>query len=510
MGRKSFTIVTEYHFCALKQRTIRIQSAIYQSLTLRLMKKLLFPILAVLILSGCSNDLSIPVTDETDATDIKKEEVRLNKMEKAIGRYITSTRAKTRGEDFNLVPYVVDDDTLMYIANYGEGWEVFSNNARFPMVIMRSQTGTFDIESIKTVTPFYDVFESTVNDLIALEHTSESLPISDSWIPFYDGINNLNERGAISRSGGSDLEDPGEGYTWKPYTGETIEMTTAYTPLGGRLRTHWGQGRPYNQFTKYCVARPDSVHMCPVGCTPVAIGQYLFWAHNNLGVPQTTVDSQTYDPDKNVFSFSGNSTEPWDNMESDDNPISLWNNSLMAPTAIFLGSLGVEMGTSYGCKASGTYNSKIKPTLAKYLNTDISSQNGSTSAIRDILARHYPVCCSSSNDKGTRHTYLIDYCKSKYTHYTTYYVKMQSIGDDIIEEEPDELGPTVTYEELSEFYDDIRVETYSIQDYYVKMNWGWNGLYDDIEYNLKVFSWSTGNTTYYKPTIYYPASVLSN
>lgn len=42
------------------------------------------------------------------------------------------------------------------------------------------------------------------------------------------------------------------------------------------------------------------------------------------------------------------------------------------------------------------------------------------------------------------------------------------------------------------------------------MNWGWNGLYDDIEYNLKVFSWSTGNTTYYKPTIYYPASVLSN
>ena len=42
-----------------------------------------------------------------------------------------------------LEPYVMDGDTVAWIANYDEGWELLSNDRRSPLVLARSESGRF-------------------------------------------------------------------------------------------------------------------------------------------------------------------------------------------------------------------------------------------------------------------------------------------------------------------------------------------------------------------------------
>lgn len=139
------------------------------------MKKPLIYLAFAISLTACTDN---SVLEIEELQPLPEKEQTAN--EKAINTYIAKRHPATRSSETTVEPYIVDGDTLMYVADYGDGWEVFSNDTRFPMVIMRSETGKFNINEIASVEPLYEIFENTIDDLKSLKNSSEN-SIDSSW-----------------------------------------------------------------------------------------------------------------------------------------------------------------------------------------------------------------------------------------------------------------------------------------------------------------------------------------
>ncbi len=48
---------------------------------------------------------------------------------------------------FSLTPYIINGDTLLYIAQYENGWEIYSASKATNMVLFSSEEGNFDMNS---------------------------------------------------------------------------------------------------------------------------------------------------------------------------------------------------------------------------------------------------------------------------------------------------------------------------------------------------------------------------
>ena len=133
------------------------------------MKKIILFFLSSSLFWGCSQndglgDLNIQ--DNPSSSPVRTAE------QKAILKYIGRKSPKSRSaEDVRLIPYTIDGDTVMYLANYDEGWELFSNDLRVPMVLMRSGEGSLYPEFIDNPS-FKAYFENTAAFLAELKKNS--------------------------------------------------------------------------------------------------------------------------------------------------------------------------------------------------------------------------------------------------------------------------------------------------------------------------------------------------
>lgn len=296
--------------------------------------KFIWGFLMPFLLVGCSQD-ELMLTEDIQKSN---SELRVcSPNQSAIKKYQSrSKKNMSRSTSDILVPYIVEGDTVMFIANYGDGWEVFSNDVRMPMVLMSSTSGSF--YPISPQTPMEAVFYITAERLRLLKNVgiTPKDTINKEWI--VNGIEPCNEGW-----GNDGPKEPGDEYEWKWLVSCPLEQRTIIeTPKNGRLKTKWGQSTYFNQFTPY-FKNNDKVHSY-VGCMPVAVGQFLFFMHQEFGVPTTTVTNAVYNSSKNTYSFTGSSNTVW-------NEFSMYNyydNERMKPTAIFLGYIGTQIGTNYG------------------------------------------------------------------------------------------------------------------------------------------------------------------
>ena len=117
------------------------------------MKKLFCLLIPILGLLSCSNELqetlhmAIAMSNES----ISFPTTEKTKIETDISNYITkikpgntSTFSKA-SNNYSLTPYIYKGDTIMYIANYTSGWELYSADQRTPLIMASSETGSFDM-----------------------------------------------------------------------------------------------------------------------------------------------------------------------------------------------------------------------------------------------------------------------------------------------------------------------------------------------------------------------------
>lgn len=417
-----------------------------------------------------------------------------------IDHYLSSFKGlkDTKSGSLSVEPILFDNDTVMYLVNYADGWEVLSADRRVSKVLIYSNSGNISLEELTENLSGNDFFYNLSEGMrmIINEDTFEGIDtlFSDSW----EGSYGSGDRGQINTRIVKVLLN-------------TTTLNLVTQTKDHLMSTRWGQGYPWNQYSPF--KDSTKTECCYAGCVPVAIAQAAYYLHNKIGVPQYTYgdafceafipsscDSIVLQPG-DVW-FSSYSASHWSDM-----PLDAAVTSGADKVSALLLRIGYLIAARYKRDATSAYIGWIYYPL-EHLN--ISSETDSITSLAflsstiksDVYDNELPVLLSIEDTVRRKgHCVVVDgykYIKNQITSYYAYYIT----GDDgliLLGQQPDSYGTVVSEEE----------------SYFAAVNWGWDGSYDStslgtIWYNL-ADDWIVSTRNYSrKRKIIHNLSALSN
>lgn len=387
----------------------------------------------------------------------------------------------TKATDIVIEPIKNGKDTVMYLVNYSDGWEVLSGDSRAPRVLMKCASGNVTLDELKAI-PGQRAFLSALSANLEIARYDDLFAeekILDSW--------NKTE---IERGG------PLDQFVVPVLTGEDRVI------IQSRLRNHlmstaWGQGAPWNQYAPYTNSTMTS--HCYTGCVPVASAQVLYYLHNKIGVPASvygTVSCNAYIPTNQSSvvltntntSFSNSSSANWGMM-----PLNQSNTGGSDKVSALMVYLGYLYSANYGLNGTSAYAGNTTSVFPYYFG--ISCQYHTASSLsflksttdNQIYEDEIPIIMSVSDENtGGGHAIVLDgfkYLKERVTRYYDYYIT----GPDL------QIQPG----QLPDWSDSRTKEE---ESWYVAINWGWNGAYNNtggnpIWYNIEA-AWLVSSYNY--------------
>ena len=182
-----------------------------------------------------------------------------------------SGKASTKSSYCSVDAIVSEEDTVMYLVNYNEGWELISADKRTPAIIAWSEKGNINID--KDNGPLDVWLKLTAKDLLRVKRSNnKELSFSADEIQ-----KNLNywKRIELSLGKGPIIE----GYdVWDSlYYSEMVSQIMHMVPA------HWDQNAPYNV---YCPTMLNGNHYY-TGCASVAGGGMLHFLYKKNGYPSS-------------------------------------------------------------------------------------------------------------------------------------------------------------------------------------------------------------------------------
>lgn len=374
------------------------------------MKKVFF--LSLICFVSC---VEIEDNQERYESDAVKNSVLLDN----IMSYIAATHEPaTRGGDsyYNIYPYLYEGDTVMYVANYDDGWQIFSNSEIAPMVLASSETGHLDLED--------ETFQES---------------------PMYAYIQGLAEEVRYAQAyttGSGDLGTlvslPVDSFFVGPIIISRVD-TISIEERNHLIMTKWGNKEPWNSYTPYYRGQHSQV-----GCGAVAVAQYLYYQHGLTRVPATAMSRATYTHSTQRYTFSNPST-------------TIWNKMALTRTGENTDSAAVYLGF-----------------------------------ISDAVCHNYTDTATYSND-----TDRLSYLSSLGFNFERVTMDFSYIVSQLNQQEPILLDIYTGTGGHSLIIDSYRIERLSmlywsevanrflrktITNQYIRMNWGWDGVCDDVLY----------------------------
>ena len=334
----------------------------------------------ILIVScfSCTKTLEISldsVPEEQTETGCPSFQVHLNDFVSYIRQNKNIDLTKVDNA-YSISPILANSDTLMYLVNYVDGWEVLSADSRFPKVLAFAQTGRL------TLSEFYE------------EDTPQSVFFTD----YLHILTEARHNPSFSMSTLSGLlgwEDviPVKGDTWSNWmTYHSVVLHTELIEQDHLLETKWNQNGGWASCAPYMDNSMTS--HCYTGCLPVAAAQVLYYLHYKLGVPSVTYGNVTCNAyiqsgessvvlnnTNTVFDNSNLSSIHWDNMPKTSSEV------VSPDDYIPVSTLLVRLGYL----ANATYTATGTPV--------------SMSAMRDVFENEYGISCTYSIDLDFSHVY---------------------------------------------------------------------------------------------------------
>lgn len=402
------------------------------------MKKFLTFIFASMTMFSCSNEMEL-MNNETKALDTETLEVSNNVTLNDIQNYMEkgSAIASRNGGNGEIEVITYQNDTVMYLLKYANGWEMMPGDKRYPLRIAYSDEGSLNYTSMSEAEQAW--FEGMAEEIHQMKMYGGNYENNycKIWNRFSQKKKNIKSRSGIE---GED--------NWLLHN--VKEESTIKADKGHLLTTTWDQW--YNE---YCPPTSTGNRNCPTGCVATAVSQVLFYLHELWGVPSHMVTTPNYNPSKKEYTFSGWETYPWNNMN--------YNN-----ISLLQGHVGVLSSMKYRDNGSiSTLEDKAQNALSYYgINSDYK-KTWDSSIIMSNLDSNIPVIGGMLTTDDQGHAIVIDGYRKIFTEYTEVYIYVEdpdSYQGDMYDH--DESGDPVPGEGRT------REISYNTTDIYYLFNWG--------------------------------------
>jgi hypothetical protein len=340
-----------------------------------------------------------------------------------------------------IVPIVVDEmDTLAYIVNYLNGWEIIGGDKRITPILAYDNSGNFDVENAN---PNVIAWLEDMTDRIYAVRYGKTQDTLSEYCDFWENVSNRSDK--ISKSYVS--------------TGQYKKsmLRSATTSVNHLIQTKWGQSSPWNTCVPYTT---DYVTRCPVGCVAVAGAQMLYFLHYKLGSPEYMYSVGSCSGWANgsnysyTFIFNNADTTIWNEMAK-----YYWNaSSATNKSAILMGYVGYRIGMKYDDSSSGATTSDLVGDVFTPFGISCSYASYNATKIVSSLESGMPVIIRAYGTKTVK-KFLGITIKTTYSNGHAWIIDgYESDGTDT----------------------------------YFKMNWGWDGSYDSGSYT-NGDSWNIGS-----------------
>lgn len=367
---------------------------------------------------------------------------------------------KSKGENNKVKsvdPLEFDGDTLLYIFNFDNGWEIISADKRTTRVVSHCDIGNFSIdECIPAVRVWIEGLASDIAVATEYLNTQQDYQgeVSDN-IAFWNLI-----AGSIMGT--------------KPVPGNYVlvgvsESEVLYDSIPHLITTQWHQGAPFNRF---CPLKTDGINRAPAGCVAIAGAQMTYFLHNklslNLSVPDSAYCHNNVPTNNPQVSYYNWSSSLWSQMAT--------NESNAAGLIMLIGQM---IGINYTNDESTGYIEDLKNDFFPFYNIDCDycNQNNydSTIIINQLNAGMPLIAAATDVQSREAHAFIID----RYKRY-----RVQTRFDYVWEYVGNPTGPLPYVAPYS---------TYSYGSPYIKeigMNWGWyDGAFNDWWFTLFSTGW---------------------
>lgn len=405
----------------------------------------------------------------------------------------TPTRA---AQDFSLSPYVVNGDTVFYVAQYADGWDIYSANHATSKVLFSSDEGVFDINDSSMPSQLKFIIEQNAKDISELSKEDISY-VDHSWggIAVTDEILNNAQTMVLVIGGGYEPLSNTSTYpsgTWillgVEDLGNAIDTSLKLT------KTKWGQGFPWNSYAKWVmVDTTNNLVQAPAGCSPIAISQYMYFTHFKDGIPANSVTTATKTSNGLDYTFSGNSQEIWNQMAISGTFLS----ESTSNAALLIGNTGRQLKTIFSYNGSLTYYHDEINFLKSIYGKSYTIIDFNIDKVKEIIKGGYPIIASARTNIDTDgtpceeagHLFLIDkyqeILKTQKYKYGLVRDKSEEDNPNWIKDLVDANGNIIKYAYTKE-----TTET-NVYSRGISMNWGYSGSYDNILYS-PFSNWNAG------------------
>lgn len=457
------------------------------------MKRKFIPFLGVLAyLASCQSayddpaqELPLTFTPIEELTGIQHDIV-VNILTNHFGGYTKGkTPTRTSGQ-FSLTPYIIEGDTVMYIAQYQDGWELYSASHATNMVLFSSETGIFDINAPDMPPQLQFLIQenaAAIKDVITASPTYinaswGSLAVSEEQLEAATVKAHADSEQAIPVPPGS--VPPGH---WVLIASEKMEVNVNASPR--LIKTKWGQAAPWNAYAKWVVDKNDgALKQARAGCAPVAVAQYEYFTHYKDGVPKSSPAKATITSDGLDYTFLLAASNLWDKMAKTRSSFSLGYDE----AALLIGGIGRALNTVYGLEGSSTKTYVLHDYINKIYDKVFDAPDFTYDEAKYWIDKGYPVFAyayAQYKTDGTvadgAHLFLIDGYKEytsaeKYTYGLVRDPLPPGTVNPWIDDLRDSNGNIIRYA----YTKDVIVEREDLKS--LQMNWGWDGLSDDVAY----------------------------
>lgn len=327
-------------------------------------------------------------------------------------------------DDFDIEPIKDNVDTLAYLVNYENGWELLSADMRTDPVLITCDSGNIGIEELYSNPAQIAYMNNLMSDMKILAENPE--PVTKANIP-------------LRANSTPPMTYTDEDGNWWVYVGRELNYSENYFQ-DHLIETQWGQGE--NGIWNVCLPyknQSKSQH-CYAGCVVVAAAQVLHYLHSKIGVPAKSPVNSTCDKyienDNLVLNSSdftlGPETDCWDEM-----PLTQYQTGATDDDYRKVSSLFLKLGHGFKVKYTSGGAATSLPNMKNYLSSaygikcDIQTTRMDYSSFKkQIFSQKLPVVAavtSTTIDNNTgaentgKHAIIIDGYHQQIDHYTYTY-----------------------------------------------------------------------------------------